>query len=957
MFLINYIHFLIFFFGIYIFIILIYMANNIELLSNTENFTIGTNSNLREILANVVRIGTDTSNVTISIPQDISSSYNLILPAHQGASGKSLVYGADGQLKWDDPTVLKQVVTVFGSNLGSSKVDSGEMTSVLFPTNYEASITPLSANTKIFVQFKVNYKAALSSDNQIDFYIYKNDTNGNTLAIFSETMYGPYIASGGFVGQYISNLIDEPNTTDEISYKLGYKIDGIVDVSDSLGILGYDASYNNTIVLQEFEGSGVYATSVWNKGSDSNGLYYNEGTVHIGSSKNAFGSQNTPDVALELSGILVGTNATFSGNVTVDGTLNSDDITGSNVTVSNDLVVSGNLTVNGNLVGNVTGIQSSLSNLTTDELSEGSTNKYFSTSLVDSHLEGGTGVSYNNGSISIGQSVGTNDNVRFNNVTVDGTLNSDDITGSNVTVSNDLVVSGNLTVNGTRTIVNATTLDIGDNKIVVNAAGSTTDAGIIANVSGTEHEFIYSTNNNAWGTTGDLNIGGNVTGTTFIGDGSQLTGITDTNTTYTAGTGLSLDGTTFNNTAPDQTVTLTGSGATTVTGTYPNFTITSTDTNTDTNTTYTAGSNMSLVGTEFNIPQSVGTSDNVQFNQVTASSFIGDGSQLTGITDTTYSAGTTLPNGANYSNIIHWDSTSSEWVVNGSSSVRIGNDAGLNSSSHFQNIAIGEQAGYNSQRQKAVAIGFNAGQNTQFLYAVAIGHKTGQNMQGNHAVGIGDQVGKDNQGDSSIAIGYRAGRDNQGDSSIAIGIDAGENTQGTNAVAIGTSAGQNTQTQYSVAIGYRAAYDTQGNHSVAIGNQAGNNIQGQRSVAVGFNAAEVTQGQRSVAVGYNAGNNIQGSFAVAVGDRAAEATQGSYSIAIGNQAGRDTQGEHSIAIGYKAGSSYQSQNSIVLNASGSDFQATTQGFYAKPIRGIAHGIGVGIMKYDSSTGEITYSTT
>ena len=46
--------------------------------------------------------------------------------------------------------------------------------------------------------------------------------------------------------------------------------------------------------------------------------------------------------------------------------------------------------------------------------------------------------------------------------------------------------------------------------------------------------------------------------------------------TYTAGSGLSLTGTTFSNTAPDQTVSLTGSGSTTVSGTYPNFTISST---------------------------------------------------------------------------------------------------------------------------------------------------------------------------------------------------------------------------------------------------------------------------------------------------------------------------------------------------------------------------------------------
>ena len=74
---------------------------------------------------------------------------------------------------------------------------------------------------------------------------------------------------------------------------------------------------------------------------------------------------------------------------------------------------------------------------------------------------------------------------------------------------------------------------------------------------------------------------------------------TDTDTTYTAGSGLSLTGTEFANTAPDQTVALTGAGATSISGTYPNFTITSTDTNTDTDTTYTAGSGLSLTGTEF----------------------------------------------------------------------------------------------------------------------------------------------------------------------------------------------------------------------------------------------------------------------------------------------------------------------------------------------------------------------
>ena len=725
------------------------MTNKIELLSQDENFTIGNNSNLTRILANVVSIGNDTSsNVTLSIPQNISSSYNLILPARQGASGESLVYDSNGELKWHDPTVLKQVVSVYGSTLTGNLITAiGTHDSPTYLDAYTANITPMSENSKIFVQFKVNYKAALSASNQISFYIKK--TYDDNVSIYTESLFGPYNAAGGLTGQYISNLIDEPLTTSSISYQLGYKINGNVQISDTLGILGYDTSYNNTIFLQEFEGSGSNATSVWNKGSDSNGLYYNDGTVHIGSSKNSLGSQNTPGVALDLSGNLVGTSATFSGNVnavtitatttttnnlsldgtlttnnlSLDGTLttsnssrvvgdlipsvdntynlgspthmwrdvyigpgslyinnkkviedNSDTInittsagqnlrmktsnngqlqiqseqggiamsksgntgditittisggdihmnsndniqikageniqitakddlqlssksgtiqlkstvnisngmtvsnpTGEDIKIDDNLQITGQVKTNeiieyttnngvtienvlikdGNINGNITGTVSSLANHTTTDLSEGS-NLYYTTARVRNDLSGGTGINYDQstGVFSIDQLLPTDkttDNVQFNNVTVDGILNSDDITGTNITVSNNLVVSGNLTVNGSQTIVNSTTLDIGDNKIIVNADGGTiTDAGIIANVSGVEHEFVYNTNNNAWGTSENLNIdgnltvgnnvtingellidtvtinNGNITATTFIGDGSGLTGI------------------------------------------------------------------------------------------------------------------------------------------------------------------------------------------------------------------------------------------------------------------------------------------------------------------------------------------------------------------------------------------------------------------------------------------------
>ncbi len=77
--------------------------------------------------------------------------------------------------------------------------------------------------------------------------------------------------------------------------------------------------------------------------------------------------------------------------------------------------------------------------------------------------------------------------------------------------------------------------------------------------------------------------------------------------TYSGGTGIDVTGTTITNTAPDQAVTLTQGGATTITGTYPNFTISSTDNN----TTYTAGTGIDVTGTTItnSSPNAIHTGD------------------------------------------------------------------------------------------------------------------------------------------------------------------------------------------------------------------------------------------------------------------------------------------------------------------------------------------------------------
>lgn len=82
------------------------------------------------------------------------------------------------------------------------------------------------------------------------------------------------------------------------------------------------------------------------------------------------------------------------------------------------------------------------------------------------HFDGGTGVTTavtnNQVAFSIGQDVATTSNVTFADVTVNGTLTSDDITSTNISVDGNATITGNLTVNGTTTTVNSETVTLDD---------------------------------------------------------------------------------------------------------------------------------------------------------------------------------------------------------------------------------------------------------------------------------------------------------------------------------------------------------------------------------------------------------------------------------------------------------------------------------------------------------------
>ena len=109
-------------------------------------------------------------------------------------------------------------------------------------------------------------------------------------------------------------------------------------------------------------------------------------------------------------------------------------------------------------------------------------------------FSGGTGVTYNsaNGQISIGQAVGTSDNVTFNQVRGPAEFIIDPATvGDN---TGTVKILGNLQVEGTQTIINSTTVSVNDKNIVLadSAADASAADGAGITINGASATLTYS---------------------------------------------------------------------------------------------------------------------------------------------------------------------------------------------------------------------------------------------------------------------------------------------------------------------------------------------------------------------------------------------------------------------------------------------------------------------------------
>ena len=210
-------------------------------------------------------------------------------------------------------------------------------------------------------------------------------------------------------------------------------------------------------------------------------------------------------------------------------------------------------------------------------------------------------------------------------------------------------------------------------------------------------------------------------------------------------------------------------------------------------------------------------------------------------------------------------------------------------------------------------------------------------------------------GGNKISLGAFAGSQAQSPYGVAVGAYAGQFFQSQYAIALGSYAGHNLQQTNAIAIGDNSGHESQQANAIAIGPYAGRHAQQSNAIAIGDYAGQTHQQQFAIAIGTNAGSESQQQSAIAIGTNVGQINQQSYAVAIGQNVAQSNQGQNTIAIGQNIGNGVTGQvnNSIVLNATETNLDAGSTGFFVNPIRGPYSSTNV--LCYNTATNEIYFN--
>jgi hypothetical protein len=221
-----------------------------------------------------------------------------------------------------------------------------------------------------------------------------------------------------------------------------------------------------------------------------------------------------------------------------DGAVTNAKLAGS---IANDKLTNSAITINGTSVS-LGGTRT----LGTDDISEGSTNKYFTDeraqdaigALIAAGTQTNITVEYDdaggklnfNASGGVSSLTGTANEVEVSASTGAVTIGLPD----NVTIGNNLTVTGDLTVNGTTTTINSTTLSVDDKNIELASTASPTDAsadGAGITVKGTtDKTWNWVDATDSWTSSEHINL---ASGKEYKVNGTSLKDVTETLTNKT----------------------------------------------------------------------------------------------------------------------------------------------------------------------------------------------------------------------------------------------------------------------------------------------------------------------------------------------------------------------------------------------------------------------------------------